>query len=184
MNPEPRAVATTVDDIIRTPWPTEPDAAIAWLEALGIHTRSATHTPSPGDSDSWSLARMPAWGATRAGWGTCGGRLADISWFLWQDATAQDVEEAARALVQLLTDTHGAPTETTEAAVTHGDSWWWKLPAHHIEMYRHTGLTNPDGHPTGPACIQLAVDLRSLSEQREAYARRLSKRNGDVPGQK
>lgn len=174
MNPQPQAVATTLANIIGTPWPTELDAAIAWLEGLGIDTQSATRTSSPGESHSWDLARMPVWGATRVGWGTHLGRLADISWFLWQDATAQEVEGAGKALAQLLTDAHGAPTETTEASATHGASWWWQLPAHHIEMYWHTGLTHPDEHPAGPACIQLAVDLRNLSEQREADAHQLS----------
>lgn len=173
MKPAPRQVAKTVTQILRSVWPQGLDEGLPWLEAMGIRTDTATETPRRRSSRSWHMASMPTWGTARAGWGTYQDRFADVFWFLWDDESSERVLHAATELADHLADALGEPTETTEPTPLSGGTWWWQLEGHSIEMYAYTDARTPDGHPTGPPCVQLSVDLREVSDPREAEARRL-----------
>lgn len=118
------------------------------------------------------MASMPAWGTTKAGWGVYQDRFADVFWFLWDDQSSDRVLQAVTELAHILTDSLGEPTETTEPTRVSAGTWWWQLESHSIEMYAYTSAPTPDGHPAGPPCVQLQVDLREVSYPREAEARR------------
>lgn len=173
MVPSPRQVAETVSQILESVWPQGINDGIPWLDALGIETQTGQQSTRGGSSSrAWQRAPMPAWGTATAGWSTYQDRFADISWFLWDGANSECVLNAAVELAELFVDALGEPGESTEAGPYSGGTWWWQMEAHSIEMYAHTVVQRPDGHPTGPPCVQLSVDLLEISGRRETEARR------------
>lgn len=179
MKPSPGDVASQVTAIVNSPWPRGLEDGLPWLQSMGIETGTAEETPPRGATRSWHLASMPAWGTADAGWGTYRDELADVSWFLWNGETAEDVLAAAAELAEAMTSVHGDPVEATEPALHAGPTWWWRLERHGIQMYAYDGAPNAEGYPTGPPCVQLHVDLRAVSEPQEAEARREDLRGED-----
>lgn len=171
MKPSPSEVAKTVTHVLNATWPTPLNEALRWLHSLGMQTDSAEEAPRDGSSRSWQMAPVLAWGTASGGWSTYRAEFADVSWFLWEGGSAEAVTQAAGALAEDITDAHGAATEASEATPFSAGSWWWQLEQHCIEMYAHHGLPNPNGHPTGRPCVQLAISLRARAEPREAEAR-------------
>lgn len=157
--------------MIASSWPTTEETSLSWLRRHGIDPDTATERDANRSTGrDWDRARMASWGAADAGWGTFDDEFVGVNWFLWRRGTAEDVMAAARALVGDLTKMHGAPTEVLDPT-EHGGTWFWRLPEHLIDMYAYHGLPRPDGLPSGEACVQLHVDLRTRSEAREAHAR-------------
>lgn len=171
MKPSPSEVAETVTHVLDAGWPTPLDEALRWLHAMGMQTDCAEETPRDGSSRSWQMAPVLAWGTASGGWNTYRDELSDVFWFLWEGDSSEDVTQAAAALAEAVTDAHGAATEASEATPFSGASWWWQLDQHYIEMYAYHGLPNPNGHPTGPPCVQLHISLSARAEPREAEAR-------------
>ena len=167
MKPSPNEVAKTIASVLNARWPAPIDEALHWLQAMGIQTGSAKETPQDGSSRSWQMAPVPAWGTASGGWSTYRDEFADVCWFLWERESSEDVTQAAAALAGAITDGHGAATESSAATPFSAASWWWQLEQHCIEMYAHHDLPNPNGHPTGPPCVQLHISLRARAEPPE-----------------
>lgn len=170
MQPTARQVANT--------WREGVDDGLVWLESLGIQTGTATMTLLGDSCRMWHTARMPAWGTTEAGWSTYREQFAGVSWFIWRDETPQRVLGSAIDLAHFLSDALGPATESSEPTPLSGGTWWWQLEAHSIEMYAYTGAMSRDRRPAIPPCVQLAVDLREVSNPREAEAVRQSEAGG------
>lgn len=167
--PSPSLVSETVTAMIASAWPTTPEESQVWLRRHGIDPDSATERVPRGLSGNWDRARTLGWGSADSGWGTFRGEFVGANWFLWRGSSSDEVMAAAHALADLVTQTHGAPADSTESP-QHGATWRWLLPDHVIDMYAYHGLPRPDGFPAGDACVQLHVDLRDRAEAQEEHA--------------
>lgn len=192
VTPSVATVAETLSTMMSEPWPTSEDQAGRWLRRHGIDPDSGTErrtdkgnsgNGSSGNGSSgngrsgnggpgrdWDRATMEAWGNADVGWGQFGEEFVGVNWFLWRGASPEELMTAARELAGMLTQAHGAPTESTDPTV-HGGTWLWRLPGHIIDIYAHHGLPRPDGFPAGEPVLQLHLDHRERSDAREAFAR-------------
>lgn len=170
MEPSPSLVSATLTAMITAAWPTTPEESLEWLRHHGIDPDTATERGRDELSRSWDRAQTRGWGSTDSGWVTFRGEFVGANWFLWRGSSPHEVMTAARALAELLTQAHGAPTEALDPT-EHGGTWLWRLTDHVIDMYAYTGLARPDGFPAGAACVQLHVDLRDRADAQEEHAR-------------
>lgn len=171
--PDPNEVATLLENLVRSDWPTSEGQRLGWFHHQGLEVRDSHREWGDNDSDSYTAKGSRRWGSPRVGWHMFDGEFVGVSWFLWHGAPPDDVRVAARQLRDRVSGFAGPPVEESAPGKDRDRfNACWEVDGRTIDMYLHGGPVLGGAFVEEPV-VQLHVDhtARSLrADQRAAEA--------------
>lgn len=163
--PDPNEVATLVEGLVGSEWPTSEAQRLSWFRQHGLDVRESHRGWGENGSDSFVGRGPERWGSPRFGWHTFEGDFVGVSWFLWHGAPPEAVRAASRQLRDRFCGFAGAPIEEI-TAVNDTDKFtaFWEVQGRTIDMYLHGGRLL-DGSFLPDSVVQLHVDHTARSDR-------------------
>lgn len=168
--PDPDEVATLVERLVRSEWPTSEAQRLEWFTRHGLDVRAAHRAWGEYGSDTVVGEGPERWGSPGLGWHTFEGDFVGVSWFLWRGGPPEAVRAAARQLRELFSGFAGAPVEEL-APGEDPDTFTalWEVEGRTIDMYLHGGHVLEGALVEDPV-VQLHVDHTARSRRADEAA--------------
>ncbi len=163
MMPAVDTVVRTITDLVGDMWPRTEGERVAWFRLHriepAVEITALRH---------WGTG-VPGWGEAQTFWQLYRGRLAGLGWMLFDGYERDLVMAWGRAAADRLTATLGKPAESAETC--EGIRAEWRLRAHRLYVYVHSGRPALGDTPPAPPLVQIHLDLTVLAEARAQAAR-------------
>ncbi len=170
--PDPNEVASLVEGLVGSEWPTSEAQRLSWFNHHELDVRESRRGWGDNGSDNFVGTGPERWGGPRFGWHTFEGDFVGVSWFLWHGAPPEAVRMASRQLREGLCGFAGPPVEEISRD-NDPDNFtaFWEVQGRTIDMYLHGGLL-PDGSSQPDSVVQLHVDHTARSQRADKAADR------------
>lgn len=175
----PTVVASLVEALLASDWPTTREDTADWFADHGLHPIDTQKMDSPVPGVHWVSQLEGEWAGVHFGWHEFNDEFVGLNWFLWGGGEPDDVLAKAQQLSDLLTAVHGEPEDVQNEPEGDFTRYWRAQPGHSIDMYAYSGRPSGERTQASNPVVQLHVDHWKRADAQEAEAIRLE--FGDDP---